>query len=167
MPTSESCINTVNGWATATFSITKLSNVAWLGGRGYSHFDLCIYSQYQQENLGKRGELLVVRFENMAGLPTACGEAGLPRVFATLDAHQTHHSYSMSADWEGNEFCKLTLDGFTAQEPAPIVNRRPTFYLNNVVPGKDVGLLGTGYVTASGPGHVEGAVERALDCGES
>ncbi|RDL29979.1 uncharacterized protein BP5553_10606 [Venustampulla echinocandica] len=131
MPTKEFRIDTGNGWATATFSITKLSNLAWLGGRGYSHFDLyvhdVVYTQHQQEKLEKRGDLLVVRFENMADPIIMCQELGFPSIFATLEAQRTDDSYNLSAGWEGTEFCGLRLDGLTAQEPGPVAVRPPIF----------------------------------------
>lgn len=43
LPSSDFSIQIQGGWSTATFSTARLGNLAWLGGRGYSHFGLYIH----------------------------------------------------------------------------------------------------------------------------
>lgn len=143
MPTQNFNITARGGWATATFSVTKLENLEWLGGRGYMHFGLYIHnvshtgtidpSSSIVETPDRTGDLLPVLFENMADpIITGREELGFSKVFATLDELRSADSYVLNAGWEGTAFCKMSFsdmvageDDFPVEEP-PIYHYRPT-----------------------------------------
>lgn len=98
--------------AHATFAVTQLDNLEWLGGRGYSHFGLYIHGvQYTKEN-GETvvGTYLPVLFENLAD-PILSGreELGFPKLFADLDVQQNGDTWSLNASWMGSKFATLTV----------------------------------------------------------
>lgn len=107
---------------TATFAATQLDNLAWLGGRGYTHFGLYIHGvQYTKEN-GETvtGTYLPVLFENLAD-PILSGreELGFPKLFADLDVQHDADSYTLTASWMGSKFASFTLDAPTETTASP------------------------------------------------
>jgi hypothetical protein len=104
----------------ATFSLSSLGNLEWLGGNGYNHFGLYIHGvEYTKENGDKvTGTYLPVLFENLAD-PIISGreELGMPKVFATLDVDRDEGTFKLKAGWMGNTFLDLSLTGL-GEKPA-------------------------------------------------
>ena len=98
--------------AYATFAVTQLSNLDWLGGRGYTHFGLYLHGiQYTKEDSTTlTGTYLPVLFENFAD-PIISGreELGFPKVFADLDVQSDGDTWTFNASWMSSKFCSITL----------------------------------------------------------
>jgi hypothetical protein len=111
MPTANFNIDARGGWSTATFSVSRLGNLEWLGGRGCTHFGL--YVRDVVTKIGEepaKGDLISVLFENLADpIITGREELGFPKVYATLDTLLSNSSYEMKAGWKGTSFCALSL----------------------------------------------------------
>ncbi|KAH7413208.1 hypothetical protein BKA64DRAFT_616922 [Cadophora sp. MPI-SDFR-AT-0126] len=153
LPSNEFVISTQGGWATATFSVSKLGNLDWLGGRGYSFFGLYIHdvthtkAKATDENVdGKetKGDFLPVLFENMADpIITGREEIHFPKVFATLDEQTSASSYKLSAGWEGQEFCQLSLDGLAESADGQSVLQTPVLTCTSSLSNDEKGTVET------------------------
>ncbi|KAF5870415.1 putative fad binding domain containing protein [Botrytis fragariae] len=120
LPSDDFQITTEGMWATATFSVTRLDNLEWLGGRGYSMLGFYVHDivhksssdSHSGNSTELKGDFLPVLFENMADpIITGREELGFSKVFATLDEKaSSESSFILSACWEGTEFCSLTLN---------------------------------------------------------
>ncbi|PQE15106.1 hypothetical protein CJF31_00007186 [Rutstroemia sp. NJR-2017a BVV2] len=127
LPSEDLSIATPIGWATATFTVTRLGNLDWLGGRGYSFFALHIHDVTNSKppvdgaaangthgESEVKGDFVPVMFENLADpIITGREELGVAKVYATLDETKSDSSFALSAGWQGTEFCKLTLEGLS------------------------------------------------------
>ncbi|KAL6705849.1 hypothetical protein ACN47E_006309 [Coniothyrium glycines] len=123
LPTEKLKFAVADTAAFATFAVTRLDNLEWLGGRGYTHFGLYIHGiQYTKDN-GETvsGSYLPILFENLAD-PILSGreELGFPKLFADLDAKKIHNGYTLEAGWMSSTFCSLKLSGL--EEPPAAVN---------------------------------------------
>ncbi|KAL2066181.1 hypothetical protein VTL71DRAFT_2252 [Oculimacula yallundae] len=137
LPSDEFKISTPGSWATATYSVTKLGNLDWLGGRGYSFFGLYIHDVTHSNAArppvekeaaeGTNGDYLPVLFENMADpIITGREEINFPKVFATINEESSFpSSLNLRAGWEGTEFCQLSLDGLVESADAEAVLQKP------------------------------------------
>jgi len=145
--------------AYATFAVTQLDNLEWLGGRGYTHFGLYIHGvQYIKEN-GETvtGTYLPVLFENLAD-PILSGreELGFPKLYCELDLKKDGQNWSLDAGWMSSKFCNLTLSGLaeaTATNgdiPAPEPVQSPVNPHAPPPPPKEEGLFLYKYVPATG-----------------
>jgi hypothetical protein len=160
MPTKEFNIKSQGGWTTTTFSITRLENLQWLGGRGYSHFGLYIDNVVYNgeldpcstalETKDKLGSLLPVLFENMVDpIITGREELGFSKVFATLQETQTEGSYTLNAGWEGTNFCQMKLTDLVAEEDLAPIDEAPIYHYKVIPSSRRKGELDTEYTTVS------------------
>jgi len=108
--------------AYATFAVTQLDSLEWLGGRGYSHFGLYIHGvEHTKENGDTTvGTYLPVLFENLTD-PILSGrdELGFPKLYAELDSKTDGKAFELSAGWMSLKFCSLSLSNLTE---APTAN---------------------------------------------
>ncbi|KAK2624295.1 hypothetical protein QTJ16_006245 [Diplocarpon rosae] len=153
LPSDDFEINAAGSWATATFSVSKLGSLAWLGGRGYSFFGLYIHdvvhtadhssSAETSKKFKRQGDFLPVLFENMADpIITGREEINFPKLFATLDERSTSvSSYHLSAGWEGTEFCQLTLENLVDAADAEAVLQAPILTSQFGTPGTEPGSM--------------------------
>jgi hypothetical protein len=145
--------------AYATFAVTQLDNLEWLGGRGYSHFGLYIHGVQHTKEDGETvvGTYLPVMFENLAD-PILSGrdELGFPKLYCELDLKKDSQAFEMSAGWMSSKFCSLSLSGLieapaangdSAASAEPEAPRHP---LAPPPPPKETGLLFYKYVPATG-----------------
>lgn len=138
LPSDDFQFSTEGMWATATFSVTRLGNLEWLGGRGYSLLGLyvhdIVHKNSSDSNSGDsaelKGDFLPVLFENMADpIITGREELGFSKVFATLDEKtSSESSFVLSAGWEGTEFCRLTLNDFEETPDAESALQNPVLH---------------------------------------
>lgn len=132
----------------ATYAVTQLGNLDWLGGRGYLHFGLYIHGvQYTKANGEKViGTYLPVLFENLAD-PIISGreELGFPKLFAELDLQRDSQKVTLDAGWMSSKFCNMTLSGL--QESAATNGDAPALF--PPLP-EDEGLLFHKYIPATG-----------------
>lgn len=102
----------------ATFSLSCLGNLEWLGGNGYNHFGLYIHGIEYTKECGDKvvGTYLPVLFENLAD-PIISGreELGMPKVFASLDVAREEGAFKLKAGWMGNTFLDLLITGLKAK----------------------------------------------------
>lgn len=102
----------------ATFSLSALGNLEWLGGNGYNHFGLYIHGVQYTKNDGDKiiGTYLPVLFENLAD-PIISGreELGMPKVFSSLDVTKSGDNWGMTAGWMGSNFLNISLTGIGAE----------------------------------------------------
>ncbi|KAE8825950.1 hypothetical protein HRS9122_10135 [Pyrenophora teres f. teres] len=148
--------------AYATFAVTQLDHLDWLGGRGYNHFGLYIHGiQHTSATTAAtvQGTYLPVLFENLAD-PILSGrdELGFPKVFADLDFTTAAGGAHLTASWMGAAFCKMNLadlqhqpatNGTAAATPPP----PPPPVSEHAPPPapQDSGLLLHKYIPATGP----------------
>ncbi|KAF2823226.1 FAD/NAD(P)-binding domain-containing protein [Ophiobolus disseminans] len=112
--------------AYATFAATKLDNLEWLGGRGYTHFGLYIHGVQYTKASGETvtGTYLPVLFENLAD-PILSGreELGFPKLYCELDLKHESQNWSLDAGWMASKFCNFTLSNLS---DAPVTNGEPS-----------------------------------------
>ncbi|KAF7919697.1 uncharacterized protein EAE97_011615 [Botrytis byssoidea] len=138
LPSDDFQIGTEGMWATASFSVTRLENLEWLGGRWYSMLGLYVHDIVHKSSSGSdsgdsveiRGDFLPVLFENMADpIITGREELGFSKVFAKLDQKaSSESSFVLSAGWEGSEFCRLTLDDLEEAPDAESALQSPVLH---------------------------------------
>lgn len=135
----------------ASFSLTTLSNMTWLGGHGYNLFGLYIYGVKYTKKDGSVivGTYLPILFENLAD-PIVSGreELGMPKLFCDIDIEpRSDSSYRMSCSWKGCKFVDFAIENL---ESADVASKIST-------PGeKDSGILAYKYVPAVGePGKAD------------
>jgi hypothetical protein len=176
MPTEDFNIRSRGGWTTATFSVTRLENLEWLGGRGYSHFGLYIHnvahagtidsSFHELETPDKIGDLLPVLFENMADpIITGREELGFSKVFAKLNGVQSDISYVLTAEWEGTSFCEMSLLDLVAEGDDFAAEEAPIYHYKVVSSSNNEGKLDAQYTTVSKLKLGEGSMERRWKAG--
>ncbi|RYN88806.1 hypothetical protein AA0120_g7163 [Alternaria tenuissima] len=148
LPTEKLRFAAANTTAYATFAVTQLDNLDWLGGRGYSHFGLYIHGiQHTNASGGTvTGTYLPVLFENLAD-PILSGreELGFPKLFAELNLKKDHSNWALDAGWMSSKFCSMSLSGL--QEASATNDAAPAPF--PPLP-KDEGLLFHKYVPATG-----------------
>lgn len=91
LPSDDFAVDTIGGWATATFTSTKLGNLEWLGGRGYTFFGLYIHDiiytkpSEKADMIQLKGDFMPILFENQADpIITGREELDFSKVYATL-----------------------------------------------------------------------------------
>ena len=135
--------------AYATFAVTQLDNMEWLGGKGYNHFGLYIHGVQHTAADGStvQGTYLPVLFENLAD-PILSGrdELGFPKLFAELDLKKEEQQWTLEAGWMGSAFCKMSLEDLS---DGPATNGQVS--QTATPPLNDTGLFLHKYVPATGP----------------
>lgn len=176
MPTKDFNINSQGGWTTATLSVTKLENLEWLGGRGYSMFGLYIHNVAHNgeidpsfealESPDKTGDFLPVLFENMADpIITGREELGFSKVFATLEGTQSGQSYELNAGWEGTSFCQMSLSDLVAEDDEAPAEEPPIYHYKIVPSSRKEGEVDTRYTTVSRLRFGNGTKEKKWKAG--
>lgn len=136
----------------ASFSLTTLSNMAWLGGHGYNHFGLYIYGVKYTKKDGSIivGTYLPLLFENLAD-PIVSGreELGMPKLFCDIDIQaRSNASYQMSCSWQGCKFIDFAIQDLSSVDVASKASTAGS--------DKDTGILAYKYVPAVGePGKAD------------
>ncbi|PSN74359.1 FAD/NAD(P)-binding domain-containing protein [Corynespora cassiicola Philippines] len=131
----------------ASFSVTTLDNLDWLGGKGYSHFGLYIHGIQYKDQSGNtvQGTYLPVLFENLSD-PIVSGreELGMPKVYCDMEIVNQEKSWKMGAGWLGSMFCEMSLEDL--QEPLinGAIEQQPS------KESKDEGLLWYKYIPKTG-----------------
>ncbi|KAK3695171.1 hypothetical protein B0T22DRAFT_96658 [Podospora appendiculata] len=137
--------------ATASFSATRLDNMAWLGGKGYTHFGLYVHGvQYtKKDGTSIHGTYMPVLFESLTD-PIVSGreELGMPKLFADIDMEHDETSCRVTASWRGATFAKIEL---------PNLRKDETTAEQGTIGGEsDYGILVYRYIPAVGePGKAD------------
>ncbi|KAF2003492.1 FAD/NAD(P)-binding domain-containing protein [Amniculicola lignicola CBS 123094] len=136
----------------ATFSISTLSSLEWLGGKGYTHLGLYIHGVEYKNAAGDitRGTYLPILFENLAD-PIVSGreELGMPKLYCEIDVKQTANDWGLTAGWMGAKFCDISISGLDVSQAHETLTPRSS------------GLLWYKYVPTSGV--VNGKESRGSD----
>lgn len=106
--------------AYASFSVTTLGNMVWLGGGGYNHLGLYIHGVTYTKKDGSTidGTYMPVLFESLTDpIVTGRDELGMPKVYCDIDIQRTDTSYHMQASWRGAQFAEMKLDNLTSVDP--------------------------------------------------
>ncbi|KNG47470.1 FAD/NAD(P)-binding domain-containing protein [Stemphylium lycopersici] len=148
LPTENLKFAAADTTAYATFAVTQLGNLDWLGGRGYNHFGLYVHGIQYQKADGETvvGTYLPVLFENLAD-PILSGreELGFPKLYAELDLNKADDKWALDAGWMSSKFCHMSLSGL--QQSSATDGEAPA--LSPPLP-RDDGLLFHKYVPATG-----------------
>lgn len=110
--------------ATASISFTKLRNLPWLAGRGYSHCGLYIHGvACHGADETVEGKYLSVLFENMAD-PIISGreELGYAKVFSSLEDVEDGTDFTLRIGWDGATFGEMKLGSLAAADKIPSSN---------------------------------------------
>lgn len=106
--------------AHASFSVTTLDKMRWLGGGGYSHFGLYIHGvQYTKKDGSKIcGTYMPLLFESLTD-PIVSGreELGMPKLYCQVDIYPRANSYRMKASWQGAQFAELAINNLEEMDP--------------------------------------------------
>ncbi|EPE34794.1 FAD/NAD(P)-binding protein [Glarea lozoyensis ATCC 20868] len=98
---------------TASFRSTTVSNMNWLGGRGYNHFGLYLHDVLYTKRDGSvvDGTYLPILFENLTD-PILSGrdELGMPKVYCDLDIQRQQSSYTLKASWQAQTFGTFVIE---------------------------------------------------------
>ncbi|CAJ2501729.1 Uu.00g045820.m01.CDS01 [Anthostomella pinea] len=153
-PTSSFRFKSLATICTASFSVTTLDNMSWLGGDGYSHLGLYIHGVEYQKKDGSSivGTYLPVLFENLAD-PIISGrdELGMNKIHCDLAIDRSKpSSYRATASWRGVKFLDLALDDLEADADDASTE-------HGTIGGEsDYGILTYKYIPATGePGKAD------------
>ena len=106
--------------AYASFSVTTLGKMSWLGGGGYNHFGLYIHGVTYTKKDGTTidGTHMPILFESLTDpIVTGRDELGMPKLYCEIDIHRREQSYLMSASWQGFKFCSFALSSLSSVDP--------------------------------------------------
>lgn len=107
--------------ATASFSVTRLDKMAWLGGQGYTHLGLYIHGVRYTKRDGTTidGTYMPVLFESLTD-PIVSGreELGMPKLFCDIEMHNRATSCRIKASWRGATFAEIALSDLQEDDPA-------------------------------------------------
>lgn len=108
----------------ASFSVTELDHMQWLGGKGYRHLGLYIHGVGYERQDGQGvvpGTHLAVLFESLTD-PIVSGreELGMPKLFCDIDIDRTSNPNEsrITASWRGAQFFDMRLPELTAADPS-------------------------------------------------
>lgn len=104
----------------ASFQCTKLDQMQWLGGGGYTYFGLWIHGvQYQKKDGTKiQGTFLPVLFETLADpITTGREELGMPKLYCDIDVAETESGTHIACSWRGAKFVEIKMHGLKELPP--------------------------------------------------
>ncbi|KAK2601823.1 hypothetical protein QQS21_004606 [Conoideocrella luteorostrata] len=114
--------------AQATWSCCELSNLAWLGGKGYRYVGLWIEGiQYTKKDGSKLyGSYLPVLFENSCDpILTGRDELGMPKLFCDINVKEELSATTVACSRDGTDFFKLTLQSLQQVDGGEANGRMP------------------------------------------
>ncbi|KAH8905161.1 FAD/NAD(P)-binding domain-containing protein [Coniochaeta sp. PMI_546] len=121
LPTSQFSFASADTVATASFSVTRLDKMAWLGGQGYTHLGLYVHGVQYTKKDGSTitGTYLPILFESLTD-PIVSGreELGMPKLFCDIEMHNRSRSCHIAASWRGATFANLSLSDLAEDDPA-------------------------------------------------
>ncbi|KAJ2907051.1 hypothetical protein MKZ38_008619 [Zalerion maritima] len=135
----------------ASFSLTTLDNLSWLGGNGYSNLGLFIHGVEYTKKDGSTldGTYMPLLFEDLTD-PIVSGreELGMPKLYCELDSHQRSNSFFCRLSWRGAVFGTISLSGLTPDTPESE---------HGTIGGEaDYGIITYRYIPSVGrPGHAD------------
>lgn len=100
--------------AEASFGMTELDKLDWLGGGGYRFFGFWIHGVEYRKSDGTmvKGSFLPVLFENLADpILTGRDELGMPKLYSDIDVFTEGSTTRISCSWRGTKYVSLQLHG--------------------------------------------------------
>jgi hypothetical protein len=93
-------------------TITQLTKLGWLAGRGYNLINVSTKVVFEGENETVRGDFSLCLWENKADpIVTGRDELGMPKLFVDIpDPRELDGRWECSASWEGFPFLHLNVD---------------------------------------------------------
>lgn len=144
---------TLSGTPRLAIEFQALSEIDWLGGRGYNMLMLRVPVVFRHGGTVHEGWFQPVCWENMAE-PILSGreELGWSKVYATLPVLQDgDERMQVAGEWEGFRFMDLALSGFSPAQTPPL-GTAPCFH-HKVVPATQAwGDCDASYVTMTPAG---------------
>lgn len=150
----------------ASFSVTELDHMQWLGGKGYRHLGLYIHGVGYERKDGQGvvpGTYLAVLFESLTD-PIVSGreELGMPKLFCDIDIDRESQpgTARVTASWRGAQFFDMQLPDLQPADPAAEAG---TIGGND----SDYGILTWRYIPAVGqPGKADAEYAVVVPHGE-
>jgi acetoacetate decarboxylase len=105
--------------ATASFTVQSLSNMAWLGGRGYDLVEFCIHGVSVEDSNGKlrKGVYCPLMLENMADpIITGREELGAPKLYSEIEIEENGRDCSVKIGWHGSIYAEFSWKNLTKNE---------------------------------------------------
>ncbi|KAK4502775.1 hypothetical protein PRZ48_006201 [Zasmidium cellare] len=152
LPTPAFSFTTQDPVAQASYVVTTLDKMEWLGGHGYNYWALYLHDvQYtRQDGTVLKGDFLAAMFEDLTDpIITGREELGFPKLYSEISCAKNPTDWKMESSWRGATYLKITLEDLEeVQAPAAEVHD---------------GALAYKYVPATGnPGVAD--VEYAVCC---
>lgn len=105
----------------ASFSLTELNKMQWLGGEGYLNLGLFIHGVEYQKKDGTtiNGTYMPILFESLCD-PIVSGreELGMPKLFCDLTMYRRANSARVTASWRGAQFAEFVLPELEDDDPS-------------------------------------------------
>ncbi|MFM9969214.1 MAG: acetoacetate decarboxylase family protein [Burkholderiales bacterium] len=120
---------TLFGEPTLTITMTVMSNIGWLAGRGYSILSVGFPIAHQSKERGERtGNFTPVLWENLADpIVTGREELGFAKIYADIPPPVIiGNRYSARALWQGFQFFEMEIGDLTESSDRPPVPPSPT-----------------------------------------
>lgn len=125
LPNDKFRIDVPGEFAYVTFSNSWISDIEWLGGHDYSHFDIYLENVVYTDGNGEetKGRFLSLLLEGRTE-PTLSGreELGMPKIFTTLTEDFDGSTYSVRASWEGSTFLELKVTNIGKVDSPPALS---------------------------------------------
>lgn len=152
----------LDGVARLEVSISHLTNVGWLAGRGYNIVMVRIPAVFAGEQDAVRGFFVPVLWESLSDpILTGREELGWPKLPAEIpDASREGGKWFASANWQGFRFFEIEAERFVPVTAAPVT--APMFVHKYIPRTGEWGEADVGYVAVSGEEQpsVSCAIER-------
>lgn len=150
---------TLAGEPLLTITVSRLTDLGWLAGRGYNIVQVQIPNvRFAGRDADVTGAFVPVVWENLADpIITGREELGMAKIFAEIpDPVEQGDAVSCTAAWLGFRFLELEADGL-ADAPVPEAAPPPVLLWKYMPHTGDWGRADTEYMTATGedPGAPE------------
>ena len=110
------------GEPVVTVSLTYMTEIGWLAGRGYAMLGLTIPATFRGQQDTVTGDFMTVLWENMADpIITGREELGFSKIYCALPDPVVYQGRThCTANWEGYKFMDLTVEKLRPLAPAEI-----------------------------------------------
>lgn len=112
----------LTGEPVVTVSLTYMTEIGWLAGRGYAMLGLTIPATFHGQQETVTGDFLTVLWENRTEpIITGREELGFSKIYCALPDPLVYRGRThCTASWDGYKFMDLTVENLRALTPAEI-----------------------------------------------
>jgi hypothetical protein len=117
LPTSAYTFVAPDDFAYASYSVTTLDNMDWLGGKGYNYCGFYLHGVQYKKTDGSvlNGDYLAVMWENLTDpILTGREEVGFPKLYSEIDIERTPSTWKMRSSWQDATYLTLELGDLEA-----------------------------------------------------